>query len=131
MTTNIGINGIGQIAIAITDIKKAVDFYKNILGLKLLFESPPGLAFFDCGGIRLMLTTLQGQEQDHKTSVIYYKVDDIKNTTKRLKSKGIVFIQEPQFVAKIENYELWIGFIRDQDENLIGIMAEIPSNHSG
>ena len=131
MTTNIGINGIGQIAIAITDIKKAVDFYKNILGLKLLFESPPGLAFFDCGGIRLMLTTLQGQERDHKTSVIYYKVDDIKNTTKRLKSKGIVFIQEPQFVAKIENYELWIGFIRDQDENLIGIMAEIPSNHSG
>lgn len=120
------IEGIGQIAIAVSDIKKSVDFYQNTLELKLLFEAPPGLAFFDCGGVRLMLTIPQGEDRDHKTSVIYYKVNDIDAATTALKAKGVSFIHEPQMTAKMEDHELWIGFIRDPDENLVGIMAEIP-----
>jgi catechol 2,3-dioxygenase-like lactoylglutathione lyase family enzyme len=120
------INGIGQIAVAISELEKSVNFYKNILGLELLFEVPPGLAFFDCGGTRLMLTTLQGDEKDHRTSAIYYKVDDIHGATKNLINKGVVFERAPQLAAKMEDHELWIGFLRDPDENLIGIMAEIP-----
>lgn len=121
-----GIESIGQIAIAVSDIKKSVDFYRNTLELKLLFEAPPGLAFFDCGGVRLMLTIPQGEDRDHKTSVIYYKVNDIDAATTALKAKGVSFIHEPQMTAKMEDHELWIGFIRDPDENLVGIMAEIP-----
>ena len=66
------IQQIGQIAIAVSDIDKAVAFYRDTLGLALLFEAPPGLAFFDCGGVRLMLTILQGDPKDHQTSTIYY-----------------------------------------------------------
>ena len=117
---------IGQIAIAVTDIKRSTNFYRNTLGLILLFEAPPGLAFFDCGGIRLMLTTLQGKKADHNTSVIYYKVNDINQATIDLKCQGVTFIQEPQLTAKMPDHELWMGFIRDPDENLIGIMAELP-----
>ncbi len=73
-----------------------------------------------------MLTTLQGKEEDHKTSVIYYKASDIKGATELLKNKGVAFEREPQFAAKMEDHDLWIGFLRDPDENLIGIMAEIP-----
>ena len=73
-----------------------------------------------------MLTTLQGDEKDHHTSVIYYKVDDIKAATSDLIDKGIEFEREPQLAAKMEEHELWIGFLRDPDENLVGIMAEIP-----
>ena len=120
------INSIGQIAIAISDLNKSVDFYKNILQLELLFEVPPGLAFFNCGGTRLMLTTLQGEEKDHHTSVIYYKVDDIKAATSDLLDKGVDFEREPQMAAKMEAHELWIGFLRDPDANLVGIMAEVP-----
>ncbi len=120
------IEGIGQIAIAIADRKRSVDFYQNIPGLQLLFEAPPGLAFFDCGDVRLMLTTLQGDESDHNTSVIYYKVSNIDAVTKDLKSKGVIFIHEPQSIVKMEDHDLWMAFIRDPDENLIGIMAEIP-----
>ena len=67
MTQDVGIHYVGQIAIAVSDIKVATDFYQNKLGLKLLFEVPSGLAFFDCGGTRLMLTTKQGDDQDHTT----------------------------------------------------------------
>jgi methylmalonyl-CoA/ethylmalonyl-CoA epimerase len=126
MTAKAEIEGIGQIAIAISDIGRAVAFYRDVLGLKLLFEAPPGLAFFDCGGVRLMLTILQGEERDHRTSVIYYKVADLEAAASLLKEKGVEFVREPQMAVKMEDHELWMGFIRDPDENLIGIMAEVP-----
>lgn len=126
MNSNIEIEKIGQIAIAISDLKKSVRFYRDILGLELLFEVPSSLAFFNCGGTRLMLTTLQGKEEDHNTSAIYYKVSDINNTTELLQSKGVTFEREPQFAARMEDHDLWIGFLRDPDNNLVGIMAELP-----
>ncbi|NQZ10973.1 MAG: VOC family protein [Algicola sp.] len=126
MSANIEVEKIGQIAIAISDLKKSVQFYQDILGLELLFEVPTGLAFFDCGGTRLMLTTLQGKEEDHNTSTIYYKVSDIHSTTQLLQNKGVTFEREPQLAAKMADHELWIGFLRDPDNNLVGIMAELP-----
>ncbi|MEW6996195.1 VOC family protein [Colwelliaceae bacterium BS250] len=121
-----GITKIGQIGIAVADINLAKDFYQKILGLELLFEAPPGLAFFNCGGVRLMLTTLQGLEQDHKTSVIYYQVDDIEYASKQLKAKNVVFEREPQLAVKMPDHDLWMAFLRDPDNNLIGLMAEMP-----
>ncbi|MCT7940542.1 VOC family protein [Shewanella holmiensis] len=123
---NLNIEKIGQIAIAVTDINQSVAFYRDILGLSLLFEVPSGLAFFNCGGTRLMLTTLQGKAEDHKTSVIYYQVLDIHQATAQLKAKGINFEREPQLAAKMTDHHLWIGFLRDPDQNLIGLMAELP-----
>jgi len=120
------IEKIGQIAIAVSDIDEAAQFYRETLGLPFLFDAPPGLAFFDCGGTRLMLTTQQGAAEDHTTSAIYYKVSDIHAATKELKSRGVEFIQEPQKVATMPDHELWMGFLRDPDQNLVGIMAELP-----
>ncbi|MFK8011456.1 MAG: VOC family protein [Marinicellaceae bacterium] len=120
------IESIGQIAIAITDIKKSVNFYRDVLGLELLFEVPSGLAMFNCGGVRLMLTTQQGSDHDHRTSVIYYRVTDIVKSAEIIKNNGAKFIQEPQLVAKMADHDLWIGFLRDPDENLVGVMAELP-----
>jgi methylmalonyl-CoA/ethylmalonyl-CoA epimerase len=126
MPNEVGIQSIGQIAIAVSDIEEATRFYRDVLGLNLLFEAPPGLAFFDCGGVRLMLTTKQGAEGDHKTSVIYYRVPDIDAAVKALKQRSVSFVREPQMTAKMEDHELWIGFVRDPDNTLIGIMAEVP-----
>ena len=120
------INSIGQIAIAVRDIKKATEFYRDKLGLDLLFEVPSGMAFFDCGGVRLMITEKNGDVKDHNTSVIYYRVDDMDTATKNLKANGITFTREPQMAVKMPDHELWIGFLRDLDENLIGIMSEVP-----
>lgn len=126
MTNEVGIYGIGQIAIAVTDIKNAIEFYRDKLGLDFLFEVPSGMAFFNCGGVRLMVTAQNGDLKDHNTSVIYYRVDDIAITAKAIKSNGVVFTREPSMAIKMEDHELWIGFLRDPDENLIGIMSEVP-----
>ncbi|TPH13591.1 VOC family protein [Litorilituus lipolyticus] len=121
------IDKIGQIAVAVTDVPRAIRFYCDILSLEFLFEASPNLAFVRCGDIRLMLTTLQGEVCDHHTSVIYYQVKDIEATTVMLKSRGIVFEREPQLAAKMPDHDLWLGFLRDPDNNLIGIMAEITT----
>lgn len=126
MDKGLEIESIGQIAIAISDVEKSVYFYQKILKLDLLFQAPPGLAFFDCGGVRLMLTTLQGPEEDHHTSVIYYKVKQIEDVFKELKSLQVNIERTPQMVAPMPDHELWMGFIRDPDANLIGIMEEKP-----
>ena len=120
------IESIGQVAIAVSDIQQSLKFYKDTLGLNCLFEAPPNLAFLECGGVRIMLTTIQGEDRDHHTSVLYYKVNDLDAAVSELKNKGVVFIREPQLTAKMPDHELWQGFIRDPDENLIGIMAELP-----
>ena len=127
---SVGIEYVGQIAIAVSDIKQATEFYQKVLNLKLLFEVPSGLAFFNCGGTRLMLTVKKGDDKDHKTSVIYYKVKDIKAAAKSISSNGGVFVREPELAAKMPDHELWIGFLRDPDENLIGIMDERPLSSS-
>jgi len=120
------IYSIGQIAIAISDLEQSLIFYRDKLGLPVLFEVPPNMAFLSCGDIRLMLTKLQGEPKDHKTSVIYYKVSDLNVAVEQIKLCGIQFIQEPQMTAKMPDHELWQGFIRDPDDNLIGIMGELP-----
>lgn len=120
------IDKIGQIAIAVNDVPRAVHFYCEVLSLTFLFEASPNLTFVKCGDIRLMLTTQQGEVSDHHTSVVYYQVDDIEQTTLDLKAKGVVFEREPQCAAKMADHDLWLGFLRDPDNNLVGIMAEVP-----
>jgi len=120
-----GLGEIGQIAIAVKDLGKAVAFYRDILGLPFLFEAPPHLAFFDCGGVRLMLTLPDKPEYDHPASVIYFKVRNIQETAAVLKSRGVSFESEPHLIAKLPNHDLWMAFLRDCEQNLIGVMSEV------
>ncbi len=86
-TAGIGISCIGQIAINASDVERAASFYQNTLGLTLLFKAPPGLAFFDCGGVRLMLTRPEKPEFDHASSILYFVVPDIQAAHAALKEK--------------------------------------------
>jgi len=120
------IESIGQISIAVSDIERAVAFYRDVLELSLLFRCEPGLAFFDCGGVRLMLSVLLGPEQDHHTSVIYYRVKEIEKAASFLISQGLELERAPQLTAKMTDHELWQMFLRDPDGNLIAFMEEKP-----
>src|SRR6266571_7019422 len=122
--TGIGISRVGQIAINAYDVKRAAAFYRDALGLKLLFEAGPGLAFFDCGGVRLMLTRPEKPEFDHPSSTIYFKVADIRQATATLKSRGARFEDEPHLIAKMPDHDLWMAFFRDGEHNLLGLMSE-------
>jgi catechol 2,3-dioxygenase-like lactoylglutathione lyase family enzyme len=124
-----GLGPIGQIAIAVQDLDAVVDFYRDKLGMAFLFRVPD-LAFFDCGGIRLMLSRPEKPEFDHPSSIIYFKVDDIHAIYQALHERGVPFDDEPHLIANMETYDLWMAFFRDQDKNLLGIMSEQPHRTS-
>jgi methylmalonyl-CoA/ethylmalonyl-CoA epimerase len=113
---------IGQIAMPVTSLETSVAFYRDKLGLKLLFQVP-NLAFFDCGGVRLMLDIPQ-EGTWHNGSPIYFKVPDIDRAYESLKSTGVPFEGKPHLVAKMPDHELWMAFFRDPDRNVLALMCE-------
>ena len=92
---------IGQIAITVSDIERAVAFYRDTLGLRPLFEVP-GMAFFNCGGIRLMLAA-----------------------SRTLESRGVRFDRLPHLVARMPDHDLWMAFFCDPDRNPLALMSEV------
>jgi methylmalonyl-CoA/ethylmalonyl-CoA epimerase len=115
---------IGQIAINVHDLQRAVAFYRDTLGMRFLFQAPGGLAFFDVGGVRLMLGVAEKEEFNHPTSILYYKVDDIDAAYETLKGRNVTFIDEPHLIAKLPDHELWMTFFRDSEENVLALMEE-------
>lgn len=113
-----GLSVIGQIAIPVKDIKRAVVFYQDTLGMKFLFEAPPALTFFDCNGVRVMLDVPEDKEFDHPASPIYFKVADIK-------AKKMQFRQEPHIIAKMGTITLWMAFFYDGESNTLTLMSEV------
>src|SRR5216684_2559154 len=96
-----GLSAIEQIAVSAHDIERAVGFYRDRLGMKLLFSVPPNLAFFDCNGIRLMLSLPAKPEFDHPSSIIYFNVDNIEQAAQTLSERGVEFVEQPVFVANL------------------------------
>jgi len=122
--TDTGLDQIGQIAIPVTDIERSISFYRDVLGMRFLFKAPPGLGFFDCAGVRLMLDA-PAKENAGKGSVIYYTVKELQTTFEKLSAKGLIFEAKPHLVAKMPDHELWMAFFRDPDNNLLALMSEI------
>jgi predicted enzyme related to lactoylglutathione lyase len=118
---------IGQIAINVGDLPRAVAFYRDTLGMRFLFQAPGGLAFFDCGGVRLMLGVAEKPEFSHPASVLYYKVPDITAAYETLTSRGVTFIDEPHLIARLPTHELWMTFFRDSEDNILALMEERKS----
>lgn len=114
------LSAIGQIAIRVRDIPRAVAFYRDQLGLPFLFEAP-GLAFFQCEEIMLMLTLPETPEFDHPASILYFQVDDIDRAYQALGEKGVKFEDQPHLVHRGADYELWMSFFRDPDRNILAI----------
>ena len=130
VTGGVGLSRIGQIAMTVQDLPTAVAFYRDVLGMRFLFEAPPSLAFFDCGGVRLMMSPPEQEGRaagQQFNSILYYAVDDIQEAARALEARGVVFEHAPHRVAKLAHAELWIGFFRDMDRNLLAIMSEVPS----
>ncbi len=125
-TTPFALSEIGQIALSVGNINEATAFYRDVLGLKHLFSAPPGLAFFDAGGVRLMLTAPENPaEAARPNSVLYYRVPDIEGAQAALTARGARFEGAPHCIARLPDHDLWTTFLRDPDRNLIGLMSEV------
>lgn len=121
---NAKLSEIGQIAITVSDVAQAVAYYRDVLGLAVQFEAGPNLAFLAAGSVRLMLTTPQGHGSPGANSILYFKVRDIEAAHAAIVARGSASEHPPQLTAKLPDHELWIGFLRDPDGNLIGLMEE-------
>jgi catechol 2,3-dioxygenase-like lactoylglutathione lyase family enzyme len=115
---------IGQIALVVSDVAKATAFYRDVLGLTFLFPAGPNLAFLAAGSVRIMLSTPQGHGEVGKNSILYYKVTDVVALHAALLARGATNERAPQLTARMPDHELWIGFVRDPDGNLVGLMEE-------
>jgi len=123
-TTTFGLRQIGQIMVTVHDLPRAVAFYGDTLGMRFLFEVP-NMAFFDCGGVRLMLGVPESPAFDHPSSVLYYRVEDLRAAHATLTGRGVRFENEPHLVARLPDHELWMAFFRDVDANLLALMSEV------
>jgi len=124
-TLSIRISRLGQIAINVHNIDRATAFYRDVLGLPLLFAAG-GMAFFDCGGVRLMLSPPEKPEFDHPGSILYFTVPDIASAHRQMLSSGVRFEDAPHLIARMPTHDLWMTFFRDPEQNLLALMCEMP-----
>lgn len=124
---DLNLSTIGQIAINVSDVDRATVFYRDKLGMRFLFSAPPSMSFFDCDGVRLMLSVPEhGGESPNGNSVIYYTVSDVRQATETLKTRGVRFVSEPHVIHRTDTYDLWMSFFTDPDGNTLALMAETP-----
>ena len=117
-----------QIAQHVEDMDRAVEFYRNVMGLPLLARfDPPGLAFFDVGNVRLLL------EAGAPAGLIYLEVSDLDATHARLGDAGVELVGEPHMIHRDDagtfgapGTEEWMAFLRDSEGNLVGLVERRP-----
>jgi methylmalonyl-CoA/ethylmalonyl-CoA epimerase len=114
---------IGQIAITVTDLARAKDFYLNSLGMRFLFDAGQ-LTFFQCGDIRLMISEAE-KPGPRGGTILYFKVEDIQAVYGHLQGRGVEFLEPPHLIAKMPDHDLWMAFLRDPDGNVMGVMSEV------
>ena len=114
---------IHQISMRAHDVERAVRFYRDTLGLPFLFAAPPRLAFFNCSGVRLMLSTPE-PGFDHPGSVLYFAVEDIREAHDDLKLRGVNFRSEPHKIATLADREVWLADFEDTEGNMLALMSE-------
>jgi len=115
------LTSIGQIAVNAKDTERAVRFYRDTLGLPLLFQAPPQLAFFRCGDVQLMLSPPETPEFDHAGSVLYFNTPDIDASFATLKSRGVTFRDAPHRIHSMNGKELWMTFFDDSEGNVLAL----------
>ncbi len=115
---------VGQLLIPVDDLDRAVAFYRDTLGLPFLFTAPPGLSFFQCGSVRLLVGVAESEEFRQRGSLVYFKVADIHAVHATLKERGVNFRDEPHLVHRDESMELWLAEFLDPDSNHLALMME-------
>jgi len=118
------LNRIGQIAVNVHDLDRAVAFYRDVLGMPLAFQAP-GMAFFTLGDVRLMLARPEKPEFAHPASILYYPVADIQVAHAALMTAGVKFDMPPHLVARMPDHDLWMAFFRDTEGNPLALMCEV------
>ena len=124
MSTTGRLGPLGQIARSVKDIKESERWYREVLRLPHLYTFGT-LAFFDCGGTRLMLTQ-ESAAAPAAESALYFRVDDIRRAQTELQERGAEFINPPHMIHRhADGTEEWMAFFKDPDGRPLAIMAQV------
>jgi methylmalonyl-CoA/ethylmalonyl-CoA epimerase len=120
-----GIEGIHQIHVPVRDLDRATAYYRDVLGIPYLFTAPPGMAFFQCGAVRLLLGVPEGGREPGSSGIIYYRVADIEAAATELEARGVTFINRPHRVHRGGGIEVWLAEFADGEGNTLALMSEL------
>jgi catechol 2,3-dioxygenase-like lactoylglutathione lyase family enzyme len=123
------INEFAQVALSVRDLAAAKEFYRDVLGMRFLFDTGT-MAFFQCGAVRVMLGVSDKSSGCDET-LLYFKVADIRSAHEVLRGKGVTIVQEPHLTARMKSHDLWIAFIKDPSGNTLGLMCEVARADAG
>ena len=115
---------LGQVALTVKDVARSVGFFRDAVGLRFLFSAGPTLAFFDLGGVRLMLSAPEGEFSPGSSTVLYIRVQDIDASFREMRGRGVQFVDEPHLIASMPDHDLWMTFFRDPDGHTLALMCE-------
>jgi predicted enzyme related to lactoylglutathione lyase len=119
-----GLGRIGQIHVSVSDVDRAVVFYRDVLGIRFLFQVPgQPMAFFDCDGVRLYLGVPESPEF-RSSPVLYFDVPDMDEAYDALTQRGIGFVDRPHVVHRTDETELWMAAFTDPDGTNLVLMSE-------
>jgi methylmalonyl-CoA/ethylmalonyl-CoA epimerase len=110
-----------QITLPSRDLPGAVRFYRDVLGLKLLFRVK-GAVFFDVGGVRLRIEA--GSTPGAGGYEIYFD-DPGLSRAGALASRGVRFLGPPQTVQRSAGADLQLLEFNDPDGNALALMGEV------
>jgi methylmalonyl-CoA/ethylmalonyl-CoA epimerase len=113
---------LAQVAIVVEDLDRAKAFYRDVLGLPHLFDAPPGLAFFQCGETRLMLSRPEGPDAAGG-SILYYGVDDVEAACREMSAQGVAFEEPARKIAEVEGKPIHLAICRDSEGSLLGLIS--------
>ena len=125
-TTNppLALGALGQVSYTVRSLEPTVTFFRETLGMAHLFTAGD-LAFFDCGGTRLMVDALP-EAQGQGNSVLYFRVDDIHASAATLRERGVQFEGEPHLIHRHpDGTEEWMAFFRDPEGNMLALMSQV------
>ncbi|GAB2691938.1 VOC family protein [Paenibacillus thermoaerophilus] len=120
------VRGLGQVSVRVRDVARAAAFYRDMLGLPLLYQESK-LALVACGGVRLILSAPESPQFDHPGSVLYLTVDDIHEAQERLSARGVAFAGKPHKIAELNGVATWMTFFNDSEDNTLALMSEVPA----
>jgi methylmalonyl-CoA/ethylmalonyl-CoA epimerase len=124
----VNLNQIGQIALPVGDVDRSEAFYEEALGLRKLYRFG-NLAFFDCGGVRLLLEKATDVANLKPQGCVYFRCADIALAVEELGKRGVAFTSKPHLIAKMGDHDLWMAFFTDPDGHMLALMQEAPKGY--
>ena len=118
------IKGLSAVSVWSADLKNLLPFYRDVLGLEVVIESPRFVVLGEAGGPSVGRGThsdVRGRNADPARHMIGLTTDDLAGDWKRLKAAGVESVEAPTDYDTVS-----IANLKDPEGNLIQLIQRRP-----